>query len=165
MALAPRPHSQHPSEIIAAHADRRSQAFLDEPAIYGRVVMAARHASFARRQSVPGEFCKAHSCQAKESTMSRIISLHVRRAVQALIVSLMPALVWAGPVDINTADAATIAKELQGIGLSRAQAIVAYREKNGAFRSVEDLRKIKGIGAKVLERNRANIKVDGASRK
>lgn len=97
--------------------------------------------------------------------MSRIISSHVRRTVQALIVSLLPALVWAGPVDINTADAATIAKELQGIGLSRAQAIVAYREKNGAFRNADELRKIKGIGAKVLERNRSNIKLDGASKK
>ena len=85
------------------------------------------------------------------------------KLIQALIVTLMPALVWAGPVDINTADAATIAKELQGIGLSRAQAIVAYREKNGAFRSADELRKIKGIGAKVLEKNRANIKVDGKS--
>jgi len=82
------------------------------------------------------------------------------KLIQALIVALVPVLVWAGPVDINTADAATIAKELQGIGLSRAQAIVAYREKNGAFRSADELRKIKGIGAKVLERNRANIKVD-----
>jgi competence protein ComEA len=91
------------------------------------------------------------------------------KLIHALIVTLLPALVWAGPVDINTADAATIAKELQGIGLSRAQAIVAYREKNGAFRSADELRKIKGIGAKVLERNRANIKVDdkaeGAPRK
>jgi competence protein ComEA len=85
------------------------------------------------------------------------------KLIQALIVTLVPALVWAGPVDINTADAATIAKELQGIGLSRAQAIVAYREKNGAFRSADDLRKIKGIGAKVLDRNRANIKVDTKS--
>ena len=83
------------------------------------------------------------------------------KLIQALIVALVPVLVWAGPVDINTADAATIAKELQGIGLSRAQAIVAYREKNGAFRSADELRKIKGIGAKVLERNRANMKVDG----
>ena len=91
------------------------------------------------------------------------------KLIQALIVALVPVLVWAGPVDINTADAATIAKELQGIGLSRAQAIVAYREKNGAFRNADELRKIKGIGAKVLERNRANIKLDakaeGAPRK
>jgi competence protein ComEA len=83
------------------------------------------------------------------------------KLIQALIVTLMPALVLAGPVDINSADAATIAKELQGIGLSRAQAIVAYREKTGAFRSADDLRKIKGIGAKVLEKNRAFIRVDG----
>lgn len=83
------------------------------------------------------------------------------KLIAALAVTLMPALVWAGPVDINTADAATIAKELQGIGPRLAQSIVAYREKNGAFRSADELRKIKGIGAKVLERNRANIKVDG----
>ena len=85
------------------------------------------------------------------------------KLIHAFIVTLVPALVLAGPVDINSADAATIAKELQGIGLSRAQAIVAYREKNGAFRSADDLRKIKGIGAKVLDRNRANIKVDAKS--
>jgi competence protein ComEA len=83
------------------------------------------------------------------------------KLIAALIVTLMPALVWAGPVDINTADAATIAKELQGIGPRLAQSIVAYREKNGAFRSADELRKIKGIGAKVLEKNRANIKLDG----
>ena len=83
------------------------------------------------------------------------------KLIAALIVTLLPALVWAGPVDINTADAATIAKELQGIGPNLAQAIVAYREKNGAFRNADELRKIKGIGAKVLEKNRANIKLDG----
>jgi competence protein ComEA len=83
------------------------------------------------------------------------------KLIAALIVTLVPVLVSAGPVDINTADAATIAKELQGIGPNLAQAIVAYREKNGAFRNADELRKIKGIGAKVLERNRANIKLDG----
>ena len=87
----------------------------------------------------------------------------VRYAVQLLICSLLPASVWAGPVDINTADAATIARELQGIGLSKAQDIVAYRDKNGSFKSAEELRKIKGIGAKTLERNRANIRMDSAT--
>ena len=96
-----------------------------------------------------------------KSKVSRI----TRRSVQVLVASLMPLLAWAGPVDINKADAATIAKELNGIGLSKAQAIVAYREKNGAFRSAEDLRKVKGIGAKTLERNRPNIRLDGAETK
>jgi len=86
----------------------------------------------------------------------------LRRTVQALIVSLMPAIAAAGPVDINSADAVTIAKELQGIGLSRAKAIVDYREKNGAFKSADDLRKVKGIGARTLELNRANIRIEGA---
>lgn len=89
----------------------------------------------------------------------------VRRSVQILLASLLPLMAWAGPVDINKADAATIAKELQGVGLSRAQAIVAYREKNGAFKSVDDLRKVKGIGAKTLELNRANIRIDGSAAK
>jgi competence protein ComEA len=87
----------------------------------------------------------------------------LQRSVQVLIASLMPVVVaWAGPIDINTADAATIAKELKGIGLSRAQAIVDYREKNGAFKSIDDLRKIKGVGDKTLELNRPNIRFDGA---
>lgn len=94
---------------------------------------------------------------------SRVVVSRTRRSIQILLASLLPALVWAGPVDINKADAATIAKELQGIGLSRAQAIVAYREKNGSFKSAEDLRKVKGIGAKTLELNRANIRMETAS--
>ena len=59
----------------------------------------------------------------------------------------------------------TIAKELDGVGISRAQAIVDYREKNGVFKSVEELRKVKGIGAKTLEQNRSNIRLDGAETK
>jgi competence ComEA-like helix-hairpin-helix protein len=55
----------------------------------------------------------------------------------------------AGPVDINTADAATIARELNGIGDSRARAIVEFREKNGRFASPEDVLKVSGIGPQV----------------
>ncbi len=63
-------------------------------------------------------------------------------------------------VNINTADAATLSRSLVGIGEVRAQAIVAHRTRNGPFRSADDLALVKGIGPKVIERNRANIRVD-----
>lgn len=78
----------------------------------------------------------------------------------AALALLMPALAGAGPVDINTADAATLAKELTGIGRARAEAIVAYRTKNGPFKSADDLALVKGIGQKVIDENRANIRVE-----
>ncbi len=75
----------------------------------------------------------------------------------AVIAALTPILVFAGPVNVNKADAETIARELQGVGPSKARAIVEYRETNGPFESVNDLLKVQGIGPKVLEDNRKNI--------
>ena len=74
----------------------------------------------------------------------------------------MPAIASAGPVNVNTADAATLARELDGIGAAKAEAIVEYRQQNGPFRSAEDLLKVQGIGERVLEQNRGNIRLDKA---
>jgi len=88
----------------------------------------------------------------------------IRTLVQGLIVSLLPAgAAFAGPVNLNSADAATLAKELDGIGPAKAQAIVEFRQKNGPFKSPEDLLKVDGIGERVLEQNRANIRLNGAA--
>ncbi len=72
---------------------------------------------------------------------------------------LTPMWVLAGPVDLNSADAATLAKELDGIGMARAKAIVEYREKNGRFRSADEILNVKGIGPQVLEQNKSSIQV------
>ena len=85
-----------------------------------------------------------------------------RTLVQALVAALLPFGAWAGPVNVNTADATTIARELDGIGPAKAQAIVEYRQKNGPFRAPEDLLKVQGIGERVLEQNRANLRFDKA---
>lgn len=85
-----------------------------------------------------------------------------RTFVQALVAALLPLGAWAGPVNVNTADASTLAQELDGIGPARAQAIVEYRQKNGPFRAPEDLLKVQGIGERVLEQNRSNLRFSGA---
>jgi competence protein ComEA len=84
----------------------------------------------------------------------------IKPLVRALVVSILPAVVWAGPVNINTADAETLAAELDGIGLTRAEAIVEDRQSNGPFSQAEDLGRVKGVGQWIVNQNRGNIRVD-----
>src|SRR5207342_3291441 len=64
-------------------------------------------------------------------------------------------------VNINTADAATLDRVLVNVGPSKAEAIVAYRKANGAFRSADQLASVKGIGLATIEKNRDRIVVAG----
>ncbi|MEQ9464655.1 MAG: ComEA family DNA-binding protein [Haliea sp.] len=63
-------------------------------------------------------------------------------------------------VNINTADAASLAAGLQGVGLSRAEDIIRYRETYGPFGAVEELADVKGIGQATLDKNRAVITLE-----
>ncbi|MBD5113435.1 MAG: ComEA family DNA-binding protein [Ruminococcaceae bacterium] len=63
-----------------------------------------------------------------------------------------------GLININSADLEQL-QQLDGIGKVKAQAIIDYRESNGAFRTVDELTKVNGIGEKTLEKNRDRITV------
>lgn len=63
-------------------------------------------------------------------------------------------------INLNEADSATLQKELSGIGEAKAKAIVAYRETNGPFASVDELLEVKGIGKAILDRNRDKLEVN-----
>ena len=95
----------------------------------------------------------------------------IRRLVHTLILALCfshAALAVSPPaqqVNINTADAATLDRLLDGVGPTKAQAIVYYRKANGAFRSPADLAKVKGIGPATVQRNAARISVGAAKAK
>ena len=86
---------------------------------------------------------------------------HLRIPATALL------LVWASAlgaaesprVNVNTADAATIASVLDGVGLKKAQAIVAYRNAHGRFDTPADLARVKGIGASTIAKNADKIVV------
>lgn len=66
-------------------------------------------------------------------------------------------------VNVNTADARTIDRVLVGVGPSKAEAIVAYRKANGAFKSADQLASVKGIGLATIEKNRDRIVLTGGA--
>jgi competence protein ComEA len=90
--------------------------------------------------------------------MSRIPFKNLVPTLAAMLL-LAPLVVQAEPVNINAADATVLAKSLTGIGPAKAKAIVAYREKNGPFKTVEQLAMVEGISQKVIDRNRADIRL------
>ena len=91
------------------------------------------------------------------------------RSVAMLVRTLLLSLVLTGTamaaetVNINTADAATLDRVLVNIGPSKAEAIVAYRKTNGAFRSADQLAQVPGIGLKTVEKNKDRIVLGGGT--
>jgi competence protein ComEA len=64
-------------------------------------------------------------------------------------------------ININTASAAELTA-LKGVGDKLAASIVAYREANGPFKTIENLADVKGIGPKILSDNAAMLTVGAA---
>ena len=83
----------------------------------------------------------------------------MKRVLLGMALALASKVVFAGAVNINTADAKTLARELVGVGPAKAEAIVKYRAEKGLFKDPEELKKVEGIGAATYEHNKASIKV------
>lgn len=66
-------------------------------------------------------------------------------------------------VNINTANADMLALALDGVGMTRALDIIAYREEHGHFKTADELERVRGIGKATLERNRHKILVKDES--
>ena len=82
------------------------------------------------------------------------------RMLLTILALFMAGVVYAAePVNINTADASTLSEAIKGVGLKKAQAIVAYRTEHGPFTSIDDLIRISGIGEKIVDDARENITV------
>ncbi len=85
---------------------------------------------------------------------------------QALFVILLSVLSFSlnvyAAVNLNTATQQQL-EEVKGIGPSKAKAIVEYRNKNGQFKSVDDLDKVKGFGKKSIDKLRSDVSVSAAA--
>ena len=87
----------------------------------------------------------------------------VKSLVTMLTMGLFSIWAWAAqPVNINGANAEEIADALKGVGLSKAEAIVNYRDANGAFKHVDELVNVKGIGIRTVDINRDYIRLDNS---
>ena len=79
------------------------------------------------------------------------LSLHAEEVAVASVIQ---------PININKADADTLAQSLDGVGYSRAEAIIKYREAYGPFVAVDDLLEVKGVGPSIVNNNRDRITLE-----
>lgn len=82
---------------------------------------------------------------------------HISIFLSLLVLSLISFSAWGEVVNLNKADAAAFQQFLTGIGPVKAQAIVKYRSKNGAFESLDELIEVPGIGNELLKTNRKSL--------
>lgn len=73
---------------------------------------------------------------------------------------LIPTLLFAEAININTADKDALMSAIKGVGEKRAEAIIAYREQNGPFKSIDELAEVRGVGASIVEANLDNLSVE-----
>ena len=77
--------------------------------------------------------------------------IHKYKIVFFIILHILPTWLYAEPININTATAEELDEMLPGIGPTKANTIILYREKHGPFKTLKDLDEVPGIGPKLLE--------------
>lgn len=73
---------------------------------------------------------------------------------------LFSSLLIAETININTASSEVLSSSLSGIGISKAEAIIKYRDQYGPFKSIDELVYVKGIGKSIIEKNRNKISIE-----
>ena len=92
-------------------------------------------------------------------------SISIKSLVTLLATGLFSIWAWAAqPVNVNSASVEEIAEALKGVGMSKAEAIVNYRNEYGQFKHIDELVNVKGIGIRTVDINREFILLDNNSK-
>jgi competence protein ComEA len=87
----------------------------------------------------------------------------IKSILTILVTGLFSIWAWAlQPVNVNTANAEEIAEALKGVGMSKAHAIVTYRNEHGEFKHIDELVNVKGIGTRTVDINREYILLENS---
>ncbi len=86
----------------------------------------------------------------------------LKKLLSFLLLSIAAINLAFAAININTASESEL-EHLPGIGPSKAKAIVEYRQKNGPFKSAEDIKHVSGIGDKTYEALKSQISVGSGS--
>lgn len=90
-------------------------------------------------------------------------SISIKSLLTILATGLFSIWAWAAlPVNVNTANAEEIAEALKGVGMSKAEAIVKYRDEYGEFKHIDELVNVKGIGIRTVDINREYILLENS---
>ena len=83
------------------------------------------------------------------------------KLINSIVLTLLLALPIIGfsaeAININTADKETLMSVIKGVGEKKAEAIIAYRNENGDFKSVDELTNVKGIGQGTVDKHREQL--------
>lgn len=83
--------------------------------------------------------------------------------MRSILTLLAVSVLCLGAVDINSADKNTL-MGIKGVGEKKAEAVLEYRAKNGCFKSVDEIKKVKGFGEKFLSNNRGDLTADNCAK-
>ncbi len=83
------------------------------------------------------------------------------KLINSIVLTLLLALPIIGfsteAININTADKETLMSVIKGVGEKKAEAIIAYRNENGNFKSVDELTNVKGIGQGTVDKHKDQL--------
>ena len=103
--------------------------------------------------------CSAGSVKKSQAIADGIVDSLKKKAPKIKLQSKKPLSQFAAKININKASAVDL-ESLQGIGPALAKKIIDYRQGHGKFKTIEDIKQVKGIGDSKFEKIRNQISVE-----